>query len=262
MSDTKLSFAQKVSIVFNLICGETPESIASEFDRTVDEINFISNHHWSIVEVSHYFNNVNHIPVKGGLYPLMENILFGWYKEQQNVTNKQLAEKAKVILDVLNEQPSYTSRYTFTASKSWISGFKTRFGIAAHNRKTTPETDAANKVSAASVIVEDNDSSSESRFPEESQHFTTVKHWSDEDSPTENEFAALPPSKAQQTEPVLSVRNKEDMENRKPDAQVNQMEIIFDCCLCYLFPLQKNPILPDDQVEMEPDINQVSEFDC
>lgn len=217
MSMTQLTFAQKVAIVYNLIMGDTPESIAAEHNRTVEEIHVIGRNHWSIVEVSHFFNSIRHTPVNGGHYPLMENILFCWYVEQQNVTNKQLAEKAKMILDVLNEQPRYTSQNApvFTASNSWIAGFKARFNIATTKRKLKPrETDTPKKVSSGDN--EGNEYNSRSHSPKESELFSVIDE-SSSDEEKRNEFVSLNDAEMEanhrQFESVLNASNDQKIES-------------------------------------------------
>ncbi|XP_037051933.1 uncharacterized protein LOC119085614 [Bradysia coprophila] len=229
MSVAQLTFAQKALIVYKLLKKDTPESIAAECNLTVDEIHFIAKNHWPIVEVSHFLNNVNHSPVKGGLYPLMENILYCWYIEQQDVTNKELAEKAKVFLDVLNEQPRYASANlpVFSASKSWIDGFKTRFNIASHKRNSTGRgTDTPKKKSSVRGGRDENvnDSNSESSLPEKWENFNVVDQSSAEEE-VENESTAsnykeiekVFKTDSDQSEPdVLSVSNK-DVNQRSTD---------------------------------------------
>lgn len=188
------TFAAKVTILTKIISGTTMESIADLYQTNVAEINKIHEAHSSIIEVVHLLNKSRHLALRGGLYPEMENLLFCWFVEQQSVTNKQLAAKAKAILDIVKE-PSRTSKTApvFRGSNGWVNGFKTRYGIPVVKRKFN---------SSTAAIPEPGPSSSE--------HEETGYHSPDEES---NGFMA-----AQMESAFLS--NEEDMDTVKTEFEI------------------------------------------
>lgn len=126
---TILTFEDKVKILSYLMGGAKSEFIADLYSTTVAKINEISENHHQIIKVAHYFNISQHFEMRRGIYPRMENVLYCWFIEQENVSNVALSEKAKAILSILNERPTLKNSSVFTASNNWIKLFKARYGL-------------------------------------------------------------------------------------------------------------------------------------
>lgn len=135
-----VTFMDKVKILPFLMSGMNPEAIAGIYSTTVTKINEISEKHGEIMDVYEYFLKSQHEPLKNGLHPRMESILFTWFTEQSKVSNKALGDKAKYIMDILNEPPTSRNTVKFTGSNNWANAFRTRYGIEVSRRKSASKT--------------------------------------------------------------------------------------------------------------------------
>lgn len=134
----------KVSIISELSRGATKESLARVFSITEDDVNTIELHHSIIVEVAHYMNISQDMPLLGGHYPHMENILFSWLADRARgkVTHRALSEKAREIVDITGERPKFANASAFTGTEGWVRAFKARYrNIPINQRKGSSEYD-------------------------------------------------------------------------------------------------------------------------
>lgn len=141
----KIQFGQKVNIILCLRNGSKPEMLAEIYNTTTEKIDQINDSQQRIMDLfqSSYLSKAQQLPLKRGLYPYMENLLYSWYIEQNNVvSNKALTEKAKEFLEMLNEQPTIKNFARFSGSNGWLTAFKERFGIYIARRK--PPSTASN----------------------------------------------------------------------------------------------------------------------
>lgn len=109
--------------------GLAVDAIAEMFGTNDVEIREIWDNQLEIMEVNHFFVQSSQLPLRGGLYPRMENILFSWLSQQGMVQNKVLGEKARRIIHLLNESPTSKNAPMFVGSNNWANAFRSRFGI-------------------------------------------------------------------------------------------------------------------------------------
>lgn len=138
MTEKRLTFIDKVSILFYLSNNKAPEELVALYETTIENIKNIVENQQQILALSHssYLLKALSLPLKRGLYPVMENLLYCWYTEQGTVSNKDLIEKAKELLNIINEQPTTKHVPKFSGSNGWVTGFKKRFGIAQRKKKS------------------------------------------------------------------------------------------------------------------------------
>lgn len=151
VAERSLTFIDKVNIAQHLLNNENWNSIAERFGTSLLKVNQLSENFHVILETFRYYIQSQEMPLRSGLYPRMENILFTWYGEQHgNVTNKALGDKAKEIIEVLSERPTQNS-VKFSGTNNWANKFRARFNLPVSTRHKTVNfpVQAPNTVDAA-----------------------------------------------------------------------------------------------------------------
>lgn len=147
-----ITFMDKINIIQHLLCNINAEEIAERFGTTLQKIHLIGQNHQTIMEVYQYYLKSQEFPLKLGHYPRMENILYAWFCDQANsISNKEFATRARIIVDVINEQSSVKHGSPFTGSKNWVNSFKTRYDIL---KKSSPTTINWKLSSSAGILNE------------------------------------------------------------------------------------------------------------
>lgn len=134
-----LKFIDKVNISTQLMKGVDLEIIAEHYNTTVLKVQHISENKQAIMECFLYYIKSQDLPLRSGNYPRMENVLFCWLNDRNNVSNVALGRKALEIVEFLNEEPIRNTP-TFTGSNYWANSFKMRYNIPVSRRKSTSVT--------------------------------------------------------------------------------------------------------------------------
>lgn len=124
-----LTINEKICVLNDMKAGFTLAIVSNKYLISVDQILLIAGSELSIQELSEYYRLAENMPMKNGLFPGMENILYLWYLQQTGrLTNAQIIEKARSIIAITEEKPSKGSR-SFKGTSSWVTGFKKRYDI-------------------------------------------------------------------------------------------------------------------------------------
>lgn len=131
MSSNTLSLAQKYTVLHsNTTSFKRAANLAIQFNVELTEILETANSRTSVMDLidSKHYKAARKYPMGGSKHPIMENILYSWLLEQQQMerilTKQAVKLKAQEIFVTLNERGK-----TFGATPSWLKNFCQRCNV-------------------------------------------------------------------------------------------------------------------------------------